>query len=135
MALDETIEQIGTAIMKSLQDPAGKLTPSEAMKICVEARYLALGMAMVGDGGSARLNERTQRLRAELVEWADEFTEMLDVALEWRDLAEVKAEVKAAEGKMKARRASLDRGLHLSVVAALRILRALPPPVCFRLSA
>jgi hypothetical protein len=101
-------------MVKTLQETTGKLTPSEAMKICVEARYLALGMAMVGDGGSARLNDRTQRLRAELVEWADEFTEMLDVALEWRDLAETKVQEKPA----RTRRGASERGAHLSVVAA-----------------
>lgn len=102
-----------------IQDTTGKLTASEAINICVEARYLALGMAMVGDGGSARLNARTQRLCAELVEWADEFTEMLDVALEWRDLADKeKAGNELADRKRAERGGDAQRRPHLTVVAA-----------------
>jgi hypothetical protein len=104
---------------KTIQETTGKLTPSEAINICVEARYLALGMAMVGDGGSARLNARTQRLCAELVEWADEFTEMLDVALEWRELADKeKAQKEVADKKRAERGGDAQRRAHLTVVAA-----------------
>jgi hypothetical protein len=106
-------------VKKTINETTGKLTPSEAINICVEARYLALGMAMVGDGGSARLNARTQRLCAELVEWADEFTEMLDVALEWRELADKdKARREVADKKRAERGGDAQRRSHLTVVAA-----------------
>jgi hypothetical protein len=106
-------------VRKTIKETTGKLSPSEAINICVEARYLALGMAMVGDGGSARLNARTQRLCAELVEWADEFTEMLDVALEWRDLAEKdKLESETADRKRAERGGDAQRRAHLTVIAA-----------------
>jgi hypothetical protein len=106
-------------VKKTLQETTGKLSPSEAINICVEARYLALGMAMVGDGGSARLNARTQRLCAELVEWADEFTEMLDVALEWRELADKeKAGKELADQKRAEREGEARRRPRLTVVSA-----------------